>query len=107
MATIVTSTVSYRNPAFCDYTEQDARQTLMALDSYFLKYGRTEIPTVAVLQTEEYLSLNNADDCISINPGPGTAVVSATIIQVTVTDRCYKGYTYTLTTSNDKGVWKE
>jgi hypothetical protein len=110
MATIIPSAFSYRDRAFCAYTEQDAESTLMALDSYFSKYGRMEIPTVAVLRTEENLILYNADDFISINPGPGTEVSPATIIQVTVTDqsgRCDKGCTYTLTTSNDKGLWKE
>ena len=97
--------ISYRDKAYCSYAENDAKNVMAALSSYFSEPGRTTVPTITNLEDTEGLSLNSGN----------TATLSETETsdgrwyQVTVTDdsgRCPRGDTYTTYLGTDvRGKW--
>ena len=99
--------IAYRDKAYCSRAEQDAKNVLAALASYFSEPEHMRVPTVAVLRTDADLSLNNRDQDVDMDPDPGVAAQSQSII-VRVTDmsnRCPRNTYYKATMGGGKGYW--
>ena len=94
--------IAYRDKAYCSRAEQDAKNVLAALASYFSEPENMRVPTITVLELPSIsgggdLSVNNDNPEPVIVPAPGTAASSAQIT-VTVNDnsgRCPRNNTYT------------
>jgi prepilin-type N-terminal cleavage/methylation domain-containing protein len=95
--------IAYRDKAFCSYTETDAQNILAALASYFSEPEHTQTPTIAELEREEELSLNNAVAGNANVTGSSTGTIT-----VTVTDesgRCPRNGNYSVTMGGAAGDW--
>ena len=99
--------ISYRDKAYCSRAEQDSKNTLAALASYFSEAEHMRIPPVTILQSEEDLGLNNPPANVTITPAPGTAAQSATISVAVVdqSNRCPRNGTYTASMGGGLGAW--
>lgn len=96
--------ISYRDKAYCSYTENDAKNALAALSSYFSEPGRTGAPTIADLTATESFMLNTGNTASFINTQNGW-------YEVSVTDgsgRCPRGsYYHAVMGSPDaQGSWQ-
>ena len=81
--------ISYRDKAYCSYAENDAKNALGALASYFSEPGRTNAPTVAQLTNLENFMLNTGNTA--------TFVATGAWYEISVTDgsgRCPRGDHY-------------
>jgi prepilin-type N-terminal cleavage/methylation domain-containing protein len=102
--------ISYRDKAYCSRAEQDSKNVLAALASYFSEPENLRVPTVAVLQMNSSaggadLSLNNTT--VTTNPAAGSNA-SGAALTVTVTDdsgRCPRDTQYTATMGGAVGSW--
>jgi prepilin-type N-terminal cleavage/methylation domain-containing protein len=95
--------IAYRDKAFCSYTETDAQNILAALASYFSEPEHTQTPTIAELEREEDLTLNNAIAGNANVTGSSTGTIT-----VTVTDesgRCPRSGNYAVTMGGASGDW--
>jgi len=95
--------IAYRDKAFCGYAETDAQNILAALASYFSEPEHTQTPTIAELQREEDLTLNNVLPVNSNVTGSSTGTIT-----VTVTDesgRCPRNTNYAVTMGGTAGDW--
>jgi hypothetical protein len=95
--------IAYRDKAFCSYTETDAQNILAALASYFSEPEHTQTPTIAELEREEDLTLNNAIAGNANVTGSSTGTIT-----VTVTDesgRCPRSGNYSVTMGGQSGDW--
>ena len=100
--------IAYRDKAYCSRAEQDAKNVLAALASYFSEPENMRVPTVAVLRSDADLSLNNPDANVTLFPAPGVAAQSQSI-RVTVTDasnRCPRNTSYVATMGGGVGYWQ-
>lgn len=102
--------ISYRDKAYCSRAEQDAKNVLSALASYFSEPENMRIPAITTLQLNSSaggadLSLNNSS--VTTNPGQGSTAAGASLT-VTVTDdsqRCPRNNSYTATMGGGIGSW--
>jgi prepilin-type N-terminal cleavage/methylation domain-containing protein len=95
--------IAYRDKAFCSYTETDAQNILAALASYFSEPEHTQTPTIAELEREEDLTLNNSTAGMAQVSGSSTGTIT-----VTVTDesgRCPRDSNYAVTMGGTAGNW--
>jgi prepilin-type N-terminal cleavage/methylation domain-containing protein len=95
--------IAYRDKAFCSYTETDAQNILAALASYFSEPEHTQTPTIAELEREEDLTLNNSTAGNALVSGSSTGTIT-----VTVTDesgRCPRNSNYSVTMGGTAGDW--
>jgi prepilin-type N-terminal cleavage/methylation domain-containing protein len=95
--------IAYRDKAFCSYTETDAQNILAALASYFSEPDHTQTPTIAELEREEDLTLNNSQPNMALVSGSSTGTIT-----VTVTDesgRCPRSGNYSVTMGGAAGDW--
>lgn len=96
--------------SLCSYAEEDAKNVLAALASYFSEPGNMRIPSIATLQSVEGLSLNNENPVPTIWPPEGSNLYSApATFQVTVFDnpnRCPLGSTFTATIDGTIRIWE-
>ncbi len=101
--------IAYRDKAYCSRAEQDAKNVLAALASYFSEPENMRVPTVAVLMSDADLSLNNPAGNVTLYPSPGTAAQS-TSIRVNVSDdsnRCPRNNEYISTMGGGIGYWQD
>lgn len=94
--------ISYRDKAYCSYAENDAKNAMGALASYFSEPGRTTAPTITNLQDTENFMLNTQNEAEWINTGSW--------YQIEVTDgsgRCPRGTYYNafLGSPGAQGYW--
>jgi prepilin-type N-terminal cleavage/methylation domain-containing protein len=100
--------IAYRDKAYCSRAEQDTKNVLASLASYFSEPENMRVPTIAVLKSDADLSLNNPDGNVTLFPAPGVAAQSQTI-RVTVTDgsnRCPRNVSYVSTMGGGIGYWQ-
>lgn len=100
--------IAYRDKAYCSRAEQDAKNVLAALASYFSEPENMRVPTVGVLRSDADLSLNNPDGNVTLFPAPGVAAQSQSI-RVTVVDdsnRCPRNTSYVATMGGGIGYWQ-
>ncbi len=98
--------IAYRDKAFCSQAENDAKNTLSALSSYYADQNHTGRPTIAQLISIEDLSLNNTTGAVLLS-GSATGIM---YVQVTDTSlRCpyASGGTiaFTATMGGEEGDW--
>jgi len=99
--------IAYRDKAYCSRAEQDAKNVLSALASYFSEPENMRVPSIAILMSDADLSLNNTSTVPVLTPGTGTSASSATI-SVLVNDnsgRCPRNNNYTSTMGGAVGSW--
>lgn len=99
--------IAYRDKAYCSRAEQDAKNVLASLASYFSEPEYMRMPTVDVLISDADLSLNNPVANVALSPPAGSSAQS-TQIRVAVDDdsnRCPRNGTYRATMGGDKGYW--
>jgi len=102
--------ISYRDKAYCSRAEQDSKNVLAALASYFSEPENLSVPAITVLQLDSSaggadLSLNNTS--VTTNPAAGSNAAGSSIT-VTVTDdsgRCPRNTAYTATMGGAVGSW--
>ena len=95
--------IAYRDKAFCGYAETDAQNILAALASYFSEPEHTQTPTIADLETEEGLTLNNNTAGETLISGTSTGTIT-----VSVTDesgRCPRDTMFWVTMGGTAGNW--
>ena len=100
--------IAYRDKAYCSRAEQDSKNVLAALASYFSEPENMRVPTVAVLMSDADLSLNNPAANVNLFPAPGVAAQSQSI-RVRVTDssnRCPRNTDYVSTMGGGTGYWQ-
>ena len=99
--------IAYRDKAYCSRAEQDAKNVLSALASYFSEPENMRVPSIPILMSDADLSLNNTSTVPVLTPGTGTSASSATI-SVLVNDnsgRCPRNNNYTSTMGGAVGSW--
>ncbi len=99
--------ISYRDKAYCSRAEQDAKNVLSALASYFSEPENMRIPSIAIMMSDANLSLNNPVANAVTTPGAGVSASSSTI-SVAITDgsnRCPRNNVYTTTLGGAIGSW--
>ena len=99
--------IAYRDKAYCSRAEQDAKNVLASLASYFSEPEYMKMPDIATLVTHADLSLNNNQTDVSMTPPVGSSAQS-TEIAVRVTDgsnRCPRNNYYKSTMGGAKGYW--
>ena len=92
----------------CSHAEQDAKNVLAALASYFSEPENMRIPPVEVLISEADLSLNNPVANVIIFPRPGVSAQSQTISVMVIDDseRCPRNNAYIATMGGGIGYWE-
>ena len=81
--------ISYRDKAYCSYAENDAKNAIAALSSYFSEPGRTNVASITQLQALEGFMLNTGNTA--------SWVASGDFYEISVTDgsgRCPRGTSY-------------
>jgi len=99
--------IAYRDKAYCSRAEQDAKNVLSSLASYFSEPENMRVPSIAVLQSSADLSLNNTSTIPVLTPGTGSTASGANI-SVQVNDnsgRCPRNNNYTSTMGGAVGSW--
>jgi prepilin-type N-terminal cleavage/methylation domain-containing protein len=101
--------IAYRDKAYCSRAEQDAKNVLAALASYFSEPENMRMPDTDTLEAVADLSLNNVPGTTYVNltPAVGSSAQS-TEIAVRVTDssnRCPRNTYYKATMGGEKGYW--
>ena len=110
--------VVYDARSICSYTEEDARNVLGALASYFSEPENKRMPELSVLVSHEGLSLNNPAANVSLYPLPGSLVQDYSLsdpgevvhtIRVRIIDaseRCPRNNTYIATMGGGASYWE-
>jgi len=96
--------ISYRDKAYCSYSETDAQSVLAAMSSYFAEPDHTTMPTVANLVAAENLTFSGSNTGTLSDQGGG-------VYMVTITDgsgRCPRNAVYTayMGKAGAAGVWQ-
>ena len=104
--------------SFCSCAEQDAKNVLASIASYFSEPENMRMPEVSVLVSDEGLSLNNPSANVSLYPRPGNLVQDFSLsspgafvhsIRVRIFDasgRCPRNNAYIATMAGGIGYWE-
>ena len=104
--------------SFCRCAEQDAKNVLASIASYFSEPENMRMPEISVLVSDEGLSLNNPSANVSLYPRPGTlvqdfslsgpgAVVQAVRVRVfDASGRCPRNIAYVSSLGGGIGYWE-
>ena len=92
----------------CSHAEQDAKNVLAALASYFSEPENMRVPTVKVLISHADLSLNNPVANVILFPSPGVLAQSQSISVMIIDDseRCPRNNAYIANMGGGIGYWK-
>jgi len=94
--------------SYCSPCEQDAKNVIAALASYFSEPENMRMPKVEVLIYDRDLSLNNPVENVILFPEPGELAQPQAISVMVIddTDCCPRGSSYVRTMGGDIGYWK-
>ena len=104
--------IAYRDKAYCSRAETDSSSVLAALASYFSEPLHTQLPTPAVLASEEDLSVNNSVANVSYSGvAAGEGLDRGETLWINITDdsgRCPRDNVYHVAMGAEKlGYWTE